>query len=209
MIDTSVRPPVTPPLSDRSTRNPRRRWLWWLVAAVLVIVIGAVSTGVILVANYQPFTPGYKQYGPPPGVQTEVIRVNWLGMQPNLRIFEVGTEPDMTFRYRFSIWNHGPVPITVTQFGLPASVQDPDLNLVAVAMDPNIYGAGGFVPIQPVELAPRQMMGIEMEVRVASCTSGVRWNEIPITFEMYGIERHISALTNVQIDLVQSQQACD
>jgi len=28
-----------------------------------------------------------------------------------LRIFEVVTEKGLTFRYRFSIWNYGPVPI--------------------------------------------------------------------------------------------------
>jgi hypothetical protein len=204
VVDTAVRPPATPPLDDASIRRPRRRWLWWLIAALLVVLLATVSTGLVLVANYQPFRPGYKQYGPPPGLEVEVTRVNWLGMPPNLRIFKVPTEDGLTFRYRFSIWNHGPVPITVTRFGVPASEQEPDSTLVPVAVDPNVYGGGQWIPVQPVRLAPRQVMGIEMEVTVASCMSGVRWNEIPLTFEMYGIERHVFAPTNVQIDLVRS-----
>lgn len=206
MAQTATGSPAAPPTGDDGSvrKRHRRRWLWWLLAGFLAVVVAAISTGIVVVANYQPFRPGYKQYGPPPGLEVEVIRVNWLGMPPNLRIFEVPTEDGMTFRYRFSIWNHGPVPITVTRFGVPRSVQEPDSTLVPVAVDPNVYGGGQWIPVQPVRLAPRQMMGIEMEATVASCTSGVRWNEIPLTFEMYGIERHVDAPMNVQIDLVRS-----
>ena len=206
MVQTATRPPASPPSDDNGTirTGHRRRWLWWLLAGFLAIVIAATSTGLVLVANYQPFRPGYKQYGPPPGLEVEVTRVNWLGMPPNLRIFEVPTEEGLTFRYRFSIWNHGPVPVTVTRFGVSPSKLEPDLTQVPVAVDPNVYGGGQWIPVQPVRLAPRQMMGIEMEVTVASCMSGVRWSGIPLTFEMYGIERHVLAPTNVQIDLVRS-----
>jgi hypothetical protein len=92
----------------------------------------------------------------------------------------------------------------LTRFGVLLSKQEFGLTQVPVAVDPNIYGGGTWIPVQPVRLAPRQQMGIEMEVTVASCMSGVRWNEIPISFEMYGIERHVFAPTNVQIDLVRS-----
>ena len=206
MVQTGTRPPAAPPTGDDGSvrKEHRRRWLLWLLAGFLAIVVAATSTGIVVVANYQPFRPGYKQYGPPPGVEVEVIRVNWLGMPPNLRIFEVPTEDGMTFRYRFSIWNHGPVPVTVTRFGVPSSEQESGLTQVPVAVDPNVYGGGQWIPVQSVRLAPRQMMGIEMEVTVTSCMSGVRWNQIPITFEMYGIERHVLAPTNVQIDLVRS-----
>ena len=107
------------------------------------------------------------------------MRVTWLGMPPNLRIFEVPAEDGMTFRYRFSIWNHGPVPITVTRFGVPLSEQEPDSTLVPVAVDPNVYGGGQWIPVQPVRLAPRQMMGIEMEATVAVCMSGVGGTRFP------------------------------
>ncbi|MGH3668581.1 MAG: hypothetical protein ACRDU7_09830, partial [Acidimicrobiia bacterium] len=124
MVDTAVRPPATPPSNDTPVHKPHRKWLWWLVGAVLVVLLAAASsTGVILVVNYQPFMPGYKQYGPPAGVSSTVMRVPWLGLPPNLRIFSVPAAEGLTFNYRFSIWNHGPVPITVTRIGIPESEQ--------------------------------------------------------------------------------------
>lgn len=208
MVQTATRPPTSPPLDDNgTTRKPHRRWLWWLIAGFLVIVVGATTTAIVLVANYQPFVPGYKQYYGLPAVKgTESTSFSWVGAPPNLRLIKVPTEPGgMTFRYRFSIWNHGPVQITVTRFGIPSSEQEPDLKVVAVAIDPNRYGGGGFIPVRPVRLAPRQQMGIEMEMTVSRCMSGVSSNAIPLTFEMYGIERHVVAPTNVQIELVRSQ----
>jgi hypothetical protein len=47
-----------------------------LLAGFLAVVVAVISTGIVVVANYQPFRPGYKQYGPPPGLESEVIRVN-------------------------------------------------------------------------------------------------------------------------------------
>jgi hypothetical protein len=206
VVDTAVRPPALPPSASTTTRRPRRRWLWWLIAALLVIVVAAVTTGIVLVANYQPFVPGYKQYYGLPAVEgTESTSFSWIGAPPNLRVIKVPTEPDMTFRYRFSIWNHGPVPVTVTRFGIPSWEQESDLKIVPVAIDPSTYGGGGFIQVQPIRLAPRQQMGIDMEVTVARCMSGVSWNAIPITFDMYGIEKHVVAPANVQIELVRSQ----
>ena len=62
VVDTAVRPPASPPTASTTTRRPRRRWLWWLLAALLVIVVAATSIGIVVVSNYQPFVPGYKQY---------------------------------------------------------------------------------------------------------------------------------------------------
>jgi hypothetical protein len=140
VVDTTVRPPAAPPSDDTSTHKPRRRWLWWLLAAVLVALLAAASTGVILVTNYQPFVPGYKQYGPPAGVSSTVMRVPWLGLPPNLRIFRVPAEEGLTFNYRFSIWNHGPVPITVTRIQIPESEQAGEGAIIKpVAIYPNLY----------------------------------------------------------------------
>jgi hypothetical protein len=146
-------------------------------------------------------------------VDAEVTRVNWVGMPPNLRAFEVPIEDGMEFRYRFSIWNHGPVPVTVTRIGIPATEQAGDgLIIKPVAVYPDVYRVpalgGEWLPVQPLELAPRQMAGVEMQVTITDCELHGRWNEVPITFEMYGIERHVSAPTNVQIDLVGNQPNC-
>lgn len=211
MVDTAVRPPATPPRDDASTRKPRRRWLWWLIAAVLVLLFASASTGLVLVANYQPFKPGYKQYGPPAVVSEPPLRVPWLGLPPNLRIFRIPAREGLTFTYRFSIWNHGPVPITVTRIGIPESDQGGSGTIIKpVAIYPNVYAYGHtWLPVQPFELAPRQMAGVEMQVTVTDCDLSGRWNEVLITFEMYGIERHVFAPTNVEIDLVGPQPGCE
>ena len=142
MVQTATRPPASPPSDDNGPSQKRYRhpWRWWLLGAFLVIVVAATSTRIVLVSNYQPFAPGYKQYYGLPAVKgTESVSFSWIGAPPNLRVIKVPTEPGMTFRYRFSIWNHGPVPITVTRFGIPSSQQEPDLKIVAVAIDPNTY----------------------------------------------------------------------
>jgi hypothetical protein len=214
VVDTVVKPPATPPSDDTFIRKPRRRWLWWLIAAFLAILLAAISTGVVLVANYQPFKPGYKQYGPPTGVSSTVMRVPWLGLPPNLRIFSVPAEEDLTFNYRFSIWNHGPVPITVTRIGIPESERAGEGVIIEpVAIYPDAYKipelGGEWRPVQPFRLEPRQMAGVEMQVTITDCQLYGRWNAVPVTFEMYGIERHVLAPTNVQIDMIGPQPGCE
>jgi hypothetical protein len=39
------------------------------------------------------------------------------------------------------------------------------------------------------------MAGVEMQITITDCDLRGRWNEVPITFEMYGIERHVLAPT--------------
>lgn len=51
--------------------------------------------------------------------------------------------------------------------------------------------------------------GVEMQITITDCDLRGRWNEVPITFETYGIERHVLAPTNVQIDLVGPQPGCE
>ena len=60
-------------------------------------------------------------------------------------------------------------------------------------------------------LQPRQMAGVEMRVTITSFLEDgatVKWNTIPVTFTVYGIERHVFAPMNVQIDLVGSKTDC-
>jgi hypothetical protein len=142
------------------------------------------------------------------------MRVPWLGLPPNLRIFRVPAEEGLTFNYRFSIWNHGPVPITVTRIGIPESDQAGEGVITRpVAIYPDVYRipelGGRWRRVQPFRLEPRQMAGVEMQITVTDCDLHGKWNGVPITFEMYGIERHVLAPTNVQIDLVGPQPGCE
>jgi len=78
-----------------------------------------------------------------------------------------------------------------------------------VYTDPSVGGA--WEPIRPLTLQPRQMAGVEMRVTITSCMEDgatAKWNTIPVTFTLYGIERHVFAPMNVQIDLVGSKTDC-
>jgi len=218
MVETSVRPPPAPPSGGGApaVRKPRRRWLLWLVLGLLAALIAVAATGGILVANYQPFHAGYKQYGPPKGVGATALQIDWLDAPPNVWTYRIPSYEGLTFTYRFSIWNHGPVPITITQFGIPKSEQAGDgLTIVPVAVYPDVYTdpsvGGAWEPIRPLTLQPRQMAGVEMRVTITSCMEDgatAKWNTIPVTFTLYGIERHVFAPMNVQIDLVGSKTPC-
>ena len=48
-----------------------------------------------------------------------------------------------------------------------------------------------------------------MQITITDCNLRRQWNEVPIAFEMYGIERHVLAPTHVQIDLVGPQPGCE
>jgi hypothetical protein len=116
---------------------------------------------------------------------------------PNVEIFRIPAHEGTTFNYRFSLWNHGPVPITITEFGVPLAEQEGDgVTDVPVSMNPNIYAFGSetnWQPVGPITLEPRQMMAVEKHVVVTSCLeqgNTAKWNTIPISFTMYGIHRH-------------------
>ncbi len=214
VVDTLVRPPTAPPSGGGTpaVRKPRRRWLLWLVLGLLAALIAVAATGVTLVANYQPFHAGFKQYGPPKGVGATALQIDWLDAPPNVWTYRIPSYKALTFTYRFSIWNHGPVPITITRFGIPNSEQVDGLTNVPVAIYPDVYTdpsvGGAWEPVRPLTLQPRQEAGVEMRVTLTKCWSDVKWNKVPVTFTVYGIERHVVAPMNVQIDLVGSKPDC-
>jgi hypothetical protein len=216
VVDTSVRPPTAPPSGGGTpaVRKPRRRWLLWLVFGLLAALIAIAATGVILVANYQPLHAGFKQYGPPKGVGATALQIDWLDAPPNVWTFRIPSYKGLTFTYRFSIWNHGPVPITITRFGMPlAEQQGSGLTRTAVSINPNLYAplGGNWGQIRPLRLESRQMVAVEERVTLTSCLergATIKWNTIPVTFTVYGIERHVFVPMNVQIDLVGSKTDC-
>jgi hypothetical protein len=216
VVDTStpIRSPAPPPPHHGTATlgRPRRRWLHWLVLGVVIAFIAIVAAGLVLASTYQPFKAGFKQYGPPKGVEATALQIDWLDAPPNVWTYRVPSHKGLTFTYRFSIWNHGPVPITVTRLGIPVSKQaGQGLTVVPVAVDANVYGGGGWEPVHPLTLHSRQMSGVEMRVTITSCLehgATIRWNTVPVTFKVYGIERHVFAPMNVQIDLVGTQTEC-
>jgi hypothetical protein len=213
-VDTAIRPPAPSNGKTPDVRRPRRRWLRWVLVGLVLILMAVATTGIVLVSNYQPFDAGYKQYGPPPDVSATVTRIDWLGVPPNVQTFHIQAKEGLTFVYRFSIWNRGPVPITVTQFGIPLAEQDGSgLTRTTVSINPNVYAplGGTWGPVRPLRLESRQMAAVEERVTLTSCLekgATIKWNTVPVSFSMYGILRHIFATINVQIVLVGTQLNC-
>jgi hypothetical protein len=183
-----------------------------VTVGLVVVLVAVATTGIVLIPNFQPLRAG-SQLGPPLGVDATALQIDWLDAPSNSWTYQVPVRSGLTFRYRFSIWNHGPLPITITRIGVPASEQDGGLTMVPVAVYPDLSqvplgGKWQWQPVHPLALDARQMAGVEMQVTLASCVTGVRWNQVPVTFEVLGIERHVFAPLNTQIDLVGPASNC-
>jgi hypothetical protein len=113
---------------------------------------------------------------------------------------------DMTFRYRFSITNTGPVPITVVDAGSGDTQQISTHVVEATPSLPTSSRPEGFGPFAPFRLAPGHVAGLTMQVHVAAdvCYSqgtSATWYEEPLTFRVFGITRHTVVNTGTEIRL--------
>jgi hypothetical protein len=112
----------------------------------------------------------------------------------------------MQFRYRFSVRNDGPLPLTITDVGTGGTA---GISRSVIAAKPDLYLGGsparGYAPFEPFTLAPDAEAGIEMLVKVPAdiCIDGhggaESWYAEPITFEFVGIVRHVEVDTGTEI----------
>lgn len=204
-------------MGDTSTvPSTRRHWFRRaLLGLVMVFIVGA-TTAAILAAHYQPLVPGSIGYRPPLGISVTETRVLWPGVPPGAENYQIPAQKGLSFDYRFTLSNSGPVPITVTQVGSTLAEQaGTGTTAVAVSINLNIYGTphgGTWESVRPIVLRPRQEMAVRMRVTVTSClqrgaTAG-GWSMVPVSFSVYGIHRDVFAPTNVQITLVGTQASC-
>ena len=115
-MKTLARHPQTP-VRPRAVAEAPRRWHRRLaVIAVLVVLLVAAVVGV-WIANLEPVSTGPVGYAiAGHGLHVTHRDVDALGVQGSVQT--VPMQRDMTFRYRFSIANTGPVPITVVDVGI-------------------------------------------------------------------------------------------
>jgi hypothetical protein len=171
---------------------------------MLVVLVIAAVVGV-WIANLEPVSTGTAGYAiAGHGLHVTHRNVDALGVQGSVQT--VPMQRDMTFRYRFSITNTGPVPITVVDVGS----QDPQqISTRVVAAKPSLLtspGPAAFGPFAPFRLAPGQVAGLTMQVHVASDVcymqgSFAAWYEEPMTFRVLGITRHTVVNTGTEIRL--------
>ena len=217
LATTPVQPPIDPPI-DPAPPKRRRRWIAWTVFGLVVAVAAAAVTVTAIVANYQPLWGGGRAWPAPPGIGATITQEYWLQpngfeqLPPQARYITIPAHKGLTFTYRFSFFNKGKTPITVTSIGLPASAQRSDGGLIItpVAVQTSRMAAlGTWGPMQPFTLGEREMASVEMRVQVTECSDGgVVWNSFPVSFTVLGVHRHDRLPTNVEIYLSGQDKGC-
>jgi hypothetical protein len=208
--DAPAAPPASPNVSTRQ-RTPRLRWL----VAVVVVLLAALGTGLGLLLNYQPLTRGSIGWALPEGVGARVSTVEWVGPDEGARIFKIPAAEGLTFTYRVSITNRGPMPVTIHSVGVPPDDLAP-ITYVVVPFRMNLdinNGATerGWEPFGPFELGANEEASVELRVSVRDCMlegTGASWNTQPFVYEVLGLPRKDSVTLPVQITLLGTQARC-
>jgi hypothetical protein len=178
---------------------------------VLVLAIAAAGTWI---ARYDPLAPGSFGYAPPKGVRAQVIDVSYaLGDVP--RIFRIPAATGMTFRYPFSIWNDGPVSVTIDDIGTFGTHSDFIVTRrpVRVQVDPHEGPTGSpWIAFHPFTLAPEHEAAIEMEAAVhRGCIdpgSSMSLVSEDVTYSVFGVTRHVDFTPDVAIVLIGTPASC-
>jgi hypothetical protein len=203
-VKTLTRPPQTP-VRPRAVAEAPRRWPRRIAAIGMLLVLVVAAIVGVWIANLEPVSTGTAGYAiAGHGLHVTHRDVDALGVQGSVQT--VRMQRNMTFRYRFSITNTGPVPITVVDVGS----EDPQqISTRVVAAKPSLVTSprpAGFGPFAPFRLAPGQVAGLTMQVHVAPDVcymqgSFAAWYEEPMTFRVFGITRHTVVNTGTEIRL--------
>jgi len=205
-VETLTRPPQTP-VQPRSIAEARRRWPRRLLTVIVTLLCSVVVAAAVWVMNVEPLARGSVGYA----IDDRSLRVterNVDALGASGTIQTLAMQRGMSFTYRFSLTNDGPVPITILGIGLddgddPIAIRlaaaKPDLRLGAGPMD-------GFGPFEPFAIASGDEAGLEVRVHVggdacyAPGSSAVIW-QLPVTYRILGITRHGWVDTGTEIRL--------
>jgi hypothetical protein len=203
-VKTLTRPPQTP-VRPRAVAEAPRRWPRRLVAVAVVVVSIAIGVAAIWVANIEPLATGPNAY---PvigrGIRPTIRQIDALGVRGTVQT--VAMTPNMVFRYRFSLENTGRLPITIVDAG---SRQPQDISTKVISANLSMAtspSSEGFGPFAPFRLAPGQVAGLTMQVRVAPNVCDAKgtatvWYQEPVTYRVLGVTRHADVPTGTEIRL--------
>jgi hypothetical protein len=200
-VKTLARHPQTP-VRPRAVAEAPRRWPRRLAAVGILVVLLLAAVVGIWVANLEPMSAGTARYAiAERGLHVTHRDVDALGIQGSVQTMPM--QRDMTFRYRFSITNTGPVPITVVDVGTGDTQQ---ISTHVVQAKPSLLTSEQWGPFTPFRLAPGEVAGLTMQVHVAANVCYIQgtsatWYEEPLTFRVFGITRHTVVNTGTEIRL--------
>lgn len=191
--------------------EPRRlrRWLFRAGRITAVAVLAVVAAGAVGVTNYQPLRGGVEGAS---GVVGQNVSERGRFFEPDgteIAAFDVTAVSE---RSAFSFWltvrNRGPFGVTLSHVGWDAAH---DHGLPVTRVVANTRRAGAKVrPFRAMSLAPGNAIDLLATVRVARCPApGQRltFGEMPVTFEVLGLERH-TTLPLPETITVQAGPAC-
>ncbi|MFL5789886.1 MAG: hypothetical protein ACJ76A_00140 [Actinomycetota bacterium] len=203
-MKTLTRPPQTP-VRPRAVAEAPRRWPRRLATIAAVAVLVALATTTVWLANIDPLATGETTY-PIAGRGLDVTRRTIDAFGATGTVQSVQMRRDMTFRYRFSITNTGPLPITILDVGSQAPR---GISSTVVAAKPSLAtpaGSKGFGPFAPFSVGAGQTAGLTMQVHVAQdvcypAGSDAAWYTEPVTYRVLGITRHAEVPMGTEIRL--------
>ena len=168
-----------------------------------VILAVALAAGLAWVANVEPLTQGHSGFpirDPRVGSSSRLVDAfGVVGLVNTVRV-----DPGTTFRYDVTIWNDGPLPITIENIG-DSGAAPISRRVVAFAANPYYGGRPrAIAPFSPFRLDPDQGAFIEMEVRVGNdaCLdrSGfMLWSSEPVTYRILAVTRHSDVETGIEV----------
>lgn len=205
-METLTRPPQTP-VRPRSVADRPRRWPRRILIALLALAIIAAGVIAVWVTNVEPFATGSEGYGVnDPQLHATIRHIDAMGVTGTVQT--VRMHPEMTFRYRFSIRNDGPLPVTILDAGRGTDGDMVQSHLVAARPDlsPPPGPSDGFEKFAPFAIPAGGQAALAMEVRVSDhpCYAPrtvTSWYTEPVTFSIYGITRHTDVPTGTEIRL--------
>jgi hypothetical protein len=206
-VETLSRPPQTP-VRPRSIAEAPRHWPKRVLVGATVLLLTTIVAGATWLANVEPIDRGSVAYAIT-GRSLHVTRrsVDAMGVLGSVQTIPL--RRGLTFTYRFSVRNAGPVPITIVDVGVHDARET--LPMRAVAAKPDLFEqpgpAVGFGPFEPFQLPSDQEAGLEVQVHVARDACYVRGSEsviwrVPLTYRVLGVTRHSWIDTRTEIHLV-------
>ena len=110
-----TRPPLTP-VMPRSIADAPRRWPRRLAAVAILLAVTLIGIAIVWVVNVEPLSRGTEGFAVnDPALRVHVRDVSAMGVTGSVQTIEA--RPGMRFRYRFSVRNDGPIPVTITDVG--------------------------------------------------------------------------------------------
>jgi hypothetical protein len=210
-VQTQTPIDIAPPPADwPPPKARRRRWPWILAGSLLIPILSFVAWAGFFLANYQPIGFGSGSYGiRGTGVRTVGDFTSPKG--DSFRQYRMDYRKSGWFKQGFTLWNHGPVDITIESIELPVAEEGPLLP-GTVRLGPT---SGSYVYLadapygqafQSFRLPADEYRFVEVRFPLADCnyntssyTSG--FDHFNVRYKVLGVTRHTTIYPPLEIEI--------